>query len=514
MNLFAVLEQAARRFPDRGAVYHGERLVCTWSELRERALRLAGSIRQHCPTGTRVAVASENRPEIVELLFGIWAAECVAVPVNYKLHPREMAQILADADAAQVFASASIASDLVTVSDVPIETLGAEGYSRRVAAAPAAPPCTDPSALAWLFYTSGTTGRAKGAMLTHRNLTAMTVAHLADIDSPDEHCSLVHAAPMSHGSGLYIPAYVLRGARQVVPASGGFDPGEFLDLCDHHPGCSAFLAPTMVQRLVETSRVTGRARPRQLRTIVYGGGPMYVQSIKKALAAFGPIFAQIYGQGEAPMTITGLPRADHEAADDAILGSVGYPRSGVEVAVLRADGTPAAAGEIGEIVCRGDVVMCGYWRNSGATAEALHNGWLRTGDLGSFDERGYLTLRDRSKDVVISGGSNIYPREVEEALLEHPGVSEACVVGAPDDEWGEIVVAFVVGAVEAGELDAHLLQRIARFKRPKRYLFVDQLPKNSYGKVLKRELRRQLGGVAEGSSLGPGYPQLGFHPQL
>ncbi|EUA43443.1 AMP-binding enzyme family protein [Mycobacterium xenopi 3993] len=264
-------------------------------------------------------------------------------------------------------------------------------------------------------------------MLTHRNLTAMTLAHLADIDAPDEGCSLVHAAPMSHGSGLYIPAYVLRGARQVVPASCRFDPGEFLDLCDHHPGCSAFLAPTMVQRLVET----GRERPRHLRTIIYGGGPMYLQNIKKALAAFGPVFAQIYGQGEAPMTITGLRRVDHETADDAILRSVGYPRSGVEVAVLRDDGTPAAVGEIGEIVCRGDVVMCGYWNDAAATRETLQNGRLRTGDVGSIDERGYLTLRDRSKDVVISGGSNIYPREVEEALLEHPGVLEASVVGCP-----------------------------------------------------------------------------------
>ena len=349
-------------------------------------------------------------------------------------------------------------------------------------------PCTDPATLAWLFYTSGTTGRSKGAMLTHRNLMAMTIAHLADIDSPDEECSLVHAAPMSHGSGLYIPAYVLRGARQVIPERGGFDPAEFLDLCEHHPCSSAFLAPTMVQRVIET----GRARPSQLRTIIYGGGPMYVESIKKALAAFGPVFAQIYGQGESPMTITGLRRADHEAADDAILGSVGYPRSGMEVAVLRDDDTPAAVGEIGEIVCRGDVVMCGYWQNPAATDETLRNGWLRTGDMGALDARGYLTLHDRSKDVVISGGTNIYPREVEEALLEHPGVSEACVVGAPDAEWGEIVVAFIVGAVDPDELDAHLLQRIARFKRPKRYLAVDQLPKSSYGKVLKRELRRQL----------------------
>ena len=241
----------------------------------------------------------------------------------------------------------------------------------------------------------------------------------------------------------------------------------------------------MVQRLVQT----GRACPRNLRTVVYGGGPMYVESLKKAMAAFGPIFAQLYGQGEAPMTITGLRRADHLGADDAILGSVGYARLGVEVAVLRDDGTPADTGEIGEIVCRGDVVMSGYWNNPGATRDTLKNGWLYTGDMGSFDARGYLTLRDRSKDVVISGGSNIYPREVEEALLEHPGVSEAGVVGAPDPEWGEVVVTFIVGPASAAELDAHLLERIARFKRPKRYVYVDELPKNSYGKVLKRELR-------------------------
>jgi acyl-CoA synthetase (AMP-forming)/AMP-acid ligase II len=192
------------------------------------------------------------------------------------------------------------------------------------------------------------------------------------------------------------------------------------------------------------------------------------------------------------MTITGLRRADHLEADDTILGSVGYARSGVDVAVLADDGTSAGTDEIGEIICRGDVVMSGYWNNPDATAATLKDGWLHTGDMGSFDARGYLTLRDRSKDVVISGGSNIYPREVEEALLEHPGVTEAGVVGAPDEEWGEVVVAFIVGSASAAELDAHLLERIARFKRPKRYEFIDELPKNSYGKVLKRELRARL----------------------
>ncbi|GFG48884.1 AMP-dependent synthetase [Mycolicibacterium agri] len=487
MNLFALLDQAAARFGDRGAVYHGERQTHTWGELRERALCLAGSLRALGP-GARVAVASENRPEIVELMFGVWAAECVYLPLNYKLHPREMQQILEDADAALVFASPMIAADLGPATDVPLVVLDSDGYHARFTAEPAAVPCTDPAELAWLFYTSGTTGRSKGAMLSYRNLMAMTVAHLADFDAPDQNCSLVHGAPMSHGSGLYIPPYVLRGARQVIPASCAFDPEEFLDLCEHHPGCSAFLAPTMVARLVQT----GRSCPRNLRTVVYGGGPMYVDSLKKALAAFGPIFVQLYGQGEAPMTITGLRRADHLDADDAVLGSVGYARSGVDVAVVRADGGAAAIGEIGEIVCRGDVVMSGYWKNPEATAATLQNGWLHTGDMGSFDERGFLTLRDRSKDVVISGGSNIYPREVEEALLEHPAVVEAGVVGARDDEWGEVVVAFIAGDVTPEELDAHLLDRIARFKRPKRYEFVDELPKNSYGKVLKRELRERL----------------------
>jgi fatty-acyl-CoA synthase len=487
LNLFALLDQAAARFGDRGAVYRGEHQLLTWAELRDRALRLAGSLRELGP-GARIAVASENSPQIIELMFGVWAAECVYLPINYKLHPREMQQILDDAGAALVFASPKIATELTPVTDAPLEVIGGDVYELRAAAEPVAAPSTDLAELAWLFYTSGTTGRSKGAMLSHRNLMAMTVAHLADFDSPDEDCSLVHGAPMSHGSGLYIPPYVLRGARQVIPASAAFEPEEFLDLCDRHPGCSAFLAPTMVQRLVQT----GRSCPRNLRTVVYGGGPMYVESLKKAMAAFGPIFVQLYGQGEAPMTITGLRRSDHLGADNAVLGSVGYARSGVDVAVLRDDGSPAACGEIGEIVCRGDVVMSGYWKNPAATAATLQRGWLYTGDMGSFDEHGFLTLRDRSKDVVISGGSNIYPREVEEALLEHPGVVEAGVVGAKDEEWGEVVVAFIVGEVEAAELDAHLLDRIARFKRPKRYEYIDELPKNSYGKVLKRALRERL----------------------
>jgi acyl-CoA synthetase (AMP-forming)/AMP-acid ligase II len=499
MNLFSLLEQSAIRFPRHGAMFAGTAQVLDYEALRMRALRLAASLRQRCNDGDRVAIVSENRPEYVELLFAIWAAGLVAVPINAKLHPREIVPILDDAQAAALFVSPALASGIAAASSpgsaAETVVIAGDDYASCVSAAPMEARAVEADALAWLFYTSGTTGRSKGAMLSHRNLLAMSIAYLADIDVVDEHASLVHAAPMSHGSGLYVLPYVARAARHVIPASSGFDPREFLDLCDRHPACAAFLAPTMVQRLRTEAERSG-ARPANLRTIVYGGGPMYVEELKKAMAVFGPVFVQIYGQGEAPMTITGLRRADHALADDSILGSVGWARSGVDVEIVDEEDRSVASGEIGEVVCRGDVVMSGYWNNANASEETLRGGWLHTGDLGSLDARGYLTLRDRSKDVVISGGSNIYPREVEEALLTHPGVAEASVVGQSDPDWGEVVVAFVVAApgaiIDEAALDAHCLARIARFKRPKRYLFVDALPKNSYGKVLKRALRLRL----------------------
>ena len=501
MNLYCLLDQAARRFSERGAVYLGGRQVCSFADLRSRSLRAAAALRRQFARGDRIAIISENRPEYVELLFGIWAANMAATPINAKLHPKEMVQILEDCGAAAAFVSPKLTRKLrqdlagTSASACRLLEIGGGDYDALLVEEWTGDIGFEPEALAWLFYTSGTTGRSKGAMLSHRNLMAMTIAHLADIETADEDCSLIHAAPMSHGSGLYLPAYLARGARQVVPDSAGFDPAEFLDLCGTHPRVSVFFAPTMVQRLRQTAERTGR-RPKNLRTVIYGGGPMYLEEIKKSLATFGQVFVQIYGQGESPMTITALRRADHATGDDRILGSVGTARTGLEVAVVTPEGVPLGADEPGEVICRGDVVMSGYWRNPEATAQTLRDGWLHTGDVGSLDERGYLTLRDRSKDVIISGGANIYPREVEEALLRHPDVSEVCVVGQPDPEWGEIVVAAVVprddAAVAAAALDAHCTEHIARFKRPKRYVFVDALPKNNYGKVLKRELRRRL----------------------
>ena len=401
MNVCNLLDRAARRFPGHGAVYVGTALRWTYTQLFARAMKLATTLRERHGSGARVAIASANRAEYVELLFGIWAAEQVAVPLNYKLHPKEMLQIIEDADVSAVFVSPQLAAGLQAALDTSAKSRSVTEISGRhydaLFLAEAAPvPTTAPESLAWLFYTSGTTGRSKGAMLSHRNLMAMTVAHLADVETFDESASQIHAAPMSHGSGLYIPAYVSRGARQVVPESGGFDAAEFLELCATHPGCGSFLAPTMVQRIrvVAESR---KIRPANLRTIVYGGGPMYVEELKKSLQVFGPVFVQIYGQGESPMTITSLRRADHALNDDSVLGSVGWVRTGMEVTILGDKGLRLPEGAVGEIACRGDVVMSGYWNNPDATRDALRDGWLHTGDMGSLDERGYLTLRLRGR---------------------------------------------------------------------------------------------------------------------
>jgi long-chain acyl-CoA synthetase len=262
-----------------------------------------------------------------------------------------------------------------------------------------------------------------------------------------------------------------------------------------------FAAPTMVKRLVDHPGAASAALD-NLRVVVWGGAPMYVADIETALARFGYRFAQLYGQGESPMTITGMSRAMLEAfhrdGDAAGMASAGWPQSVVQVRIADSGDRPLPAGVPGEILVRGDSVMAGYWRNPDASAAALRGGWLHTGDVGELDARGLLTLRDRSKDLIISGGANIYPREVEEILLRHAGVAECAVIGVPDADWGESVLAFVVprapGAVEAAALDRLCLDNIARFKRPKEYRFVDALPKNNYGKVLKTELRARAAG--------------------
>ncbi len=501
MNVALHLLRSARRLPGQPAVIERDRVEHTYDALARRVLALAGALQSRLGVapGERVGLLMRNCAAYVELLYACWAAGATAIPINVKLHPKEVAFILDDAQARVCFVTDDVAAGEVDAARAGgattfIDVDGAE-YGALLHAAPVPLAEVTPDDVAWLFYTSGTTGRPKGVMLTHRNLLAMTLNYLADVDAaaPGEH--LLHAAPMSHGSGLYILPNVAAGATQLVPASRGFDVAEIDEILALVPRVKCFAAPTMVMRLVDG--IKGDARG--LKHIVYGGGPMYVADCLRALDRLGPRLTQIYGQGESPMTITVLPAAEHIDDHDGRrlqrLASVGRAQTGVQLAVLGEDDQPLACGEIGEVCVRGDVVMRGYLNNPEATAKTLANGWLHTGDLGHLDEQGYLTLVDRSKDLIISGGSNIYPREVEEVLLRHPAVREAAVIGLPDADWGEIAVAVVVAYAPPppeAELDALCLQHIARFKRPKRYVFVDELPKNAAGKVLKRELRQRL----------------------
>ena len=510
MNLASFLVNSARTYAERPALSLGTEVRYSYGELARRVSALAGALgaRFGLGAGERVALVMGNCPAYIEVLFGAWHAGLAAVPINAKLHPRELSYILEHSGARLCFATSELAQSLAPVVG---EVAGLEAvicvddrdYGDLFRAESVAMRETEPGDLAWLFYTSGTTGWPKGAMLSHRNLLAMSRAYLEDVDGISERDCVVHAAPLSHGSGLYGLPHVAKGANQVMPASRRFDPAEVFDLIAAYPGTSFFFAPTMVSRLVGGAAAGSLSRA-NLKTLIYGGGPMYLEDLRQALDLFGPKLVQIYGQGESPMTISTLSKAHH--ADGAHprhlqrLASAGLPYTGVEVRLLDDDNNEVAAGEVGEVAVRGEVVMAGYWRDDKASAETLRGGWLHTGDLGAFDEDGFLTLKDRSKDLIISGGTNIYPREIEEVLLRHEGVLECSVVGRPHPEWGEEVVAFVVPRpgwqVREGDLDALCLDNIARFKRPRAYRFLDGLPHNDYGKVLKTALRERLAAEA------------------
>ena len=497
MNVAEWLRRSASLHGARPALALGADLVATYDGLYAQAGQVAATVQRQfgAQPGDRIGLFASNHPAYVEALYAAWIAGLAVVPINAKLHAREAQFILGDSGAIACWTDAEHAANL-RAAGVNLPLLDLADLPGLRAAARIDVCGRSPDDLAWLFYTSGTTGRPKGVMLSHGNLVAATLAYLAEVQPVAPGDALVHAAPISHGSGLYSFAYVACAGINVVPSSGGFDEVEILDLSQRYPGMVMFAAPTMVKRIVAHA-AQRQAADNRIGTLVYGGGPMYLADIREGLRVMGPRFAQIYGQGESPMTITVLPK--HVIAVTSHprwlerLASVGHPYLAVEVDVRDADGVPLPAGELGEVCVRGSVVMRGYWNNPEATRAALQDGWLHTGDLGVFDADGFLTLKDRSKDVIISGGSNIYPREVEEVLLTHPRVREASVVGMADADWGECVVAFVVGdRLTPAELDAHCLQSIARFKRPKHYRFVAELPKNNYGKVLKTALREQL----------------------
>ena len=512
MNLSLLLSRAARAHPDKPALVQGDRIL-NYEEFNRRTGRLAGALRDlGIRMGDRVAILQHNAPPFLETLFALFRLGAVAVPINVRLHPREVRYILEQSQTTTVIhgdfinprlpqarRETSVRHWIGTGEHASTDSLGYEDLLVQ------APELLDDvelaeNALAWLFYTSGTTGKPKGAMLSHRNLLAMIMSFFADHYVPDETDVALHAAPLSHGSGLYALPLVARGVTNILHDSVGFSPSlVFEEITRWKVTLIPFLAPTQIKRLAEEP-IGPSHDLASLRAIAWGGAPMYVEDARRAVARFGPILTELYGLGESPMTITALSRramaAELEKAP-ALL-TAGLPRTDVEVRVVDDAGQPLTTGSPGEVLVRGGVVMKGYWNNPQATAETLRGGWLHTGDIGYLDERGYLFLVDRKNDMILSGGSNIYPREVEEALMEHPQVAEVAVFGVPDPEWGESVKAAVrprnpQAPPPAAELIAFCRERIASFKKPRWVVFVDEIPKNAYGKTLRRELRERFG---------------------
>jgi len=499
MNLANWLKRQAEINPTRPALFLGVDCVADYATFWTQARAVAAALKARgVRPGDRVAIFMKNCPDYLIVFYGVWCLGAAVVPINAKLHGREARYIIENARVNMVFATpqeseALIGAEIRSSSCIQVPSVEYDAMCSHEPIADIVPRAPDD--LAWLFYTSGTTGKPKGVMITHRMLMTMSLCYVVDADPVSEDDATLYAAPMSHGAGIYNMLHVRAGARHVCPPSGGFDPMEIFDLAEHFGAVQLFAAPTMVTRMTQTAIKHGRTGA-GLRTVVYAGGPMYNADIIAAVDHFGPIFVQIYGQGECPMGITVLTRGDvNERQSDgwqARLQSVGRAQSAVEVAIGDGQGNPLPTGQHGEIIVRGDTIMPGYWQNTEATEKTIVNGWLMTGDMGFMDAAGYVTMQDRSKDLIISGGSNVYPREVEEVLLLDPGVEEVSVVGRVHPDWGEEVVAFIVGKFDREALDRLCLDHIARFKRPKEYIGIESLPKNNYGKVLKTELRALL----------------------
>jgi len=509
MNIGHLLTKSARAYPHNLAVAYGS-TKWNYTQFNSRTNRLANALyRLGIRQGDNIALLQYNNPEMLVSMFACFKAGCGAVPINFRLHPNEFSFIIDHSDAEAVILSPEFNEALMDCRErlpkvrhfitlagagnglLDFEKLLSQESDQWIDAD------VHPDDLAWLFYTSGTTGMPKGAMLTHRNLLAMTMNFYADICpgfGPDD--VILHAAPLSHGSGLYALPNIGKAAANVILESKSFDPELVFKTIEQYRVTNMFAAPTMINVMINSPMVDKYDHD-SLKALNYGGAPMLVEDLKAAIAKLGPCLVQLFGQAESPMTITYLPHKNHsvEGAPEQIsrLASAGFARTDVEVKILDSHSKELPSSETGEIVTRSDLVMKGYWRNPEATSEAIVNGWLHTGDMGYMDDNGYLFIMDRSKDMIISGGENIYPREIEEVLIKHSAVREVAVIGIPDPKWGEAIKAIVAQVPEKSVTEKELIDfckdSIASYKKPKSIDFVDELPKNNYGKILKRELR-------------------------
>lgn len=510
-NISYFLTRSANLHGSQPALFHGE-FVRDYNWFDAQVNRLAAALRRKgLKPGDRVGVIVESQPRGLITLFGVLRAGMVLVPMSPKLHSKELAYMLVNSDAAGLIVGYSNLKGLVALRDelpkglviLGIDAESVEGVYDFDAclAAEAATRVETPSDLgdlAWIFYTSGTTGRPKGAMHTHRSLLAMVNTQLCDIHLATLDDRVGYFAPISHGAGLMAFQHVARGAGHVFSPQSSFRADVFFETVERHRVTTAFMVPTMIQVLLEDGNAANRDIS-SLRTIYYGGAPMYVDRLKEAISLFGPIFVQGYAQGEAPLGCTYLPKNEHIATTPAAekrLLSAGREGHLVEVRVFDDHDNQLPAGVPGEVVVRGELVMAGYWKNAEATSDTLRNGWLHTGDIGYLDEDGYLFITDRKKDLIITGGANVYPREIEEVLYSHPAVLEAAVFGVSDPKWGERIVAAVVRKqgfdLDEREVIEWCRAHLASFKKPSEVHFLPELPKSGYGKILKREIRARF----------------------
>lgn len=512
INLAQLLRQTARLFPDRPGVIQGDR-AWSWSEIDARVDAMAAALRDKgIRKGDRILVQARNSLQLFESCWVAFRLGCVWVPTNFRLTPPEVAYLASASGAVVMMYEAPFAGHVDAVraassnlahvicigeprpGEAAYEALVArftsvEGWEEQVSH-------DDPL---WFFFTSGTTGKPKAGVLTHGQMTFVVTNHLADLipGTTEQDCSIA-VAPLSHGAGIHALLNVARAAPTVLLQSERLDPEEFWALVERHRVSNLFTVPTIVKTLVEHPSVD-RYDHSSLRYVIYAGAPMYRSDQKYALQKLGKVLVQYFGLGEVTGCITVLPPHMHSLDDDdpaAPAGTCGRPRTGMEVCIFDEKMQPVPHGTVGEICCRGPAVFNGYNDNSMATAKAMRGGWFHTGDLGKMDARGLVYITGRESDMYISGGSNVYPREVEEVMLTHPAVAEVAIFGVPDSKWGEVGVAAIVRkegfALEQEGLLAYLDGRCARYRWPRHVFFLEALPKSGYGKVVKNDVKRLL----------------------
>lgn len=515
MNLAHLLRQNARRFPDRPGFIWGE-TSWTWRQIdAEVSAFAAGLAARGIKKGDRILVHSKNTAQMFFSMFAAFRLGAVWVPTNFRLMPEEVIY-LANFSGAKAFLChgdfaehasaiqehASCVEFIWRLDEQAKQGVFGETDVSAVlthnAGATVADAAVDHHDPCWFFFTSGTTGRSKAAVLTHGQMAFVITNHLCDLlpGTTEADASLV-VAPLSHGAGVHQLNIVARGAPTILMPTERFDVDEAFRLIEHYRVTNMFTVPTILKMLVEHPAVD-RFDHSSLRHVIYAGAPMYREDQKFALNKLGQVIVQYFGLGEVTGNITVLPAALHDPNDHANtkLGTCGFERTGMQVMIQDDSGHERAPFETGEICVVGPAVFAGYFDNPDANEKAFRNGWFRTGDLGHMDEQGFVYITGRASDMYISGGSNIYPREIEEKILTHPAVAEVAVLGVPDKLWGEVGVAVCVAregiAITEAELAEYLGPKIPRYKMPKRLLFWDALPKSGYGKIPKRLIRDEL----------------------